>query len=127
MTATQLQAFVTGLVQTYFANTNSTAMPNRLVIPYADVPNVRRDTYDKGISSNNQVSFSGGDENGTYYLSIENQKINGIVPGDWSDRTGVRANATKKFGKLSTTSSDAVHEQLAADLDSNNDLISSFW
>lgn len=36
MNAAQLQTFVTTLIQTYFANTNSTAMPNRFVIPYAD-------------------------------------------------------------------------------------------
>jgi hypothetical protein len=36
LNATNLQTFVTSLVQTYFANTNSTAMPNRFVIPYAD-------------------------------------------------------------------------------------------
>jgi hypothetical protein len=36
LSATNLQTFVTTLINTYFANTNSTAMPNRFVIPYAD-------------------------------------------------------------------------------------------
>jgi len=36
LNAAGLQTFVTTLIQTYFANTNSTAMPNRFVIPYAD-------------------------------------------------------------------------------------------
>jgi len=36
LSAAGLQTFVTTLIQTYFANTNSTAMPNRFVIPYAD-------------------------------------------------------------------------------------------
>lgn len=36
LSASALQTFVTSLIQTYFANTNSTAMPNRFVIPYAD-------------------------------------------------------------------------------------------
>lgn len=36
LSASGLQTFVTTLIQTYFANTNSTAMPNRFVIPYAD-------------------------------------------------------------------------------------------
>lgn len=100
---------------------------SKLVIPYSDVPNVRRDTYDRGISSNNQVSFSGGDDNGTYYLSVENQKINGIVPGDHSDRTGVRANATKKFGKLST-GYNVSYNQIAYDrtfADFQNDVINT--
>ena len=36
MDATELQTFVTTLISTYFAHTNSTAMPNRFVIPYTD-------------------------------------------------------------------------------------------
>lgn len=36
MNATELQTFVSTLISTYFSNTNSTAMPNRFVIPYQD-------------------------------------------------------------------------------------------
>jgi len=50
-----------------------------LVIPYSDVENVRRRSFDIGVSTNNQASFQGGDETSSYYLSVENQKINGMV------------------------------------------------
>lgn len=76
---------------------------SKLIIPYSDVNNIRRKSFDMGLSINNQVSFQGGDENSTFYMSLENQKINGIVPGDNSDRTGVRVKATKEYGKLSTS------------------------
>jgi TonB-linked SusC/RagA family outer membrane protein len=98
-----------------------------LIIPYADVPNVRRKSFDKGISINNQASFQGGDETGSYYLSVENQKINGIVPGDVSDRTGVRVKSTKEYGKLSTTF-NAAYTQIAYDrttADFQNDIINT--
>ncbi len=98
-----------------------------LIIPYADVPNVRRRSFDKGVSINNQASFQGGDENGSYYLSVENQKINGIVPGDVSDRTGVRVKSTKEYGKLST-SFNAAYTQIAYDRttsDFQNDIINT--
>jgi hypothetical protein len=36
LSATNLQTFVTTLIETYFSNTNSAALPNRFVIPYAD-------------------------------------------------------------------------------------------
>lgn len=36
LNAAALQAFVTTLISTYFANANSAALPNRFVIPYAD-------------------------------------------------------------------------------------------
>jgi len=98
-----------------------------LIIPYADVPNVRRKSFDRGISINNQASFQGGDETGSYYLSVENQKINGIVPGDVSDRTGVRVKSTKEYGRLSTTF-NAAFTQIAYDrttADFQNDIINT--
>lgn len=36
MNASQLDTFVQGLISAYFSNTNSTALPNRFVIPYQD-------------------------------------------------------------------------------------------
>jgi outer membrane receptor protein involved in Fe transport len=39
----------------------------------------------------------------TYYMSVENQKIAGIVPNDQSQRTGVRIAASKEYGKISTS------------------------
>ncbi len=73
---------------------------SKLVVPYAAIPGIRLKTFDTGISTNNQASFQGGDETSSFYMSVENQKINGVVPGDKSDRTGVRISATKEQGKL---------------------------
>ena len=70
------------------------------IIPYSPIANARRKAYDIGVSTNNQVSFQGGDETSTFYMSVENNRINGIVPMDKSDRTGVRLSATKEYGKL---------------------------
>lgn len=100
---------------------------SKLIVPYSNIPNVRRNTYDMGISINNQASFQGGDENGSYYLSVENQKINGIVPGDVSDRTGVRVKSTKEYGRLSTTF-NAAYTQITYDRttsDFQNDVINT--
>ena len=98
-----------------------------LVVPYSDVENVRRRSFDVGVSTNNQASFQGGDETSSYYLSVENQKINGIVPGDISDRTGVRVKSTKEYGNLSTTF-NAAYTQIAYDRtgsDFQNDIINT--
>ncbi len=72
-----------------------------LVVPYAALDNIRRKTFDTGVSTNNQFSVQGGDETSSFYLSAENQKIKGVVPGDKSERTGVRLSATKDYQKLS--------------------------
>ncbi len=74
---------------------------DKLVIPYAALKNARRNSFDMGVSTNNQVSFTGGDDNGSFHLSAENQKINGIVPDDKNARTGIRLAATKTYNKLS--------------------------
>lgn len=71
------------------------------IIPYAPAKNARLKAFDTGVSSNNQISFQGGDEVGTYYMSLENQKIQGIVPGDKSERTGARIASTRDYNKLS--------------------------
>ncbi len=73
---------------------------SKLIIPYSAIPGERRRTFDKGYTINNQVGFSGGDETSSYYMSIENNKTAGIVPGDESKRTGVRIAATKTGDKV---------------------------
>ncbi|AFK03776.1 TonB-dependent receptor plug [Emticicia oligotrophica DSM 17448] len=98
---------------------------SKLLIPYSAIPNARRKAFDIGVSTNNQMSFQGGDDNGSYFLSVENQKINGIVPHDKSERTGVRASATRRFNKLESNF-DASYTQAAYDRTSSdfyNDVI----
>jgi TonB-linked SusC/RagA family outer membrane protein len=98
-----------------------------LVVPYSNIADVRKKSFDMGVSTNNQASFQGGDETSSYYLSVENQKINGIVPGDISDRTGVRVKSTKEYGNISTTF-NAAYTQIAYDRtgsDFQNDIINT--
>lgn len=78
------------------------AAGDKMVIPYQDYKNSRRKAFNTGVSVNNQASFQGGDETGTFFMSVENQKIAGVVPNDQSQRTGVRVAATKEYGKIST-------------------------
>jgi hypothetical protein len=73
---------------------------DKLIIPYSAIDGERRRTFDRGYTINNQINFTGGDDNGTYYMSLENNKIAGIVPGDQSKRTGVRIAATKQSKKI---------------------------
>ena len=87
---------------------------NKLVRPYSAIPNIRKKSFDTGMSTNNQLNFQGGDEVSSYYLSVENQKVNGIVPKDKSDRTGVRIAATRDYNRL-TTSFNASYTQAAYD------------
>lgn len=71
------------------------------IIPYQALENTRRKAFDIGSTINNQVSFQGGDATGTYFMSIENNLIKGIVPLDQSRRNSVRIASTKEYEKLS--------------------------
>ena len=103
------------------------AAGDKLVIPYVNADNSRRKSFNTGVSVNNQASFQGGDETGTYFMSVENQKIAGIVPSDASQRTGIRVASTKEFNKLSTgftiSYTQANYDRTSADF--YNDIINT--
>ena len=72
-------------------------------LPYSHVQDGRKNFFNKGVTMQNDVSLSGGDERSTYFMSVQNVKTTGIVPGDKNQRTGARFNGSRKFGKLSTS------------------------
>lgn len=100
---------------------------SRLIIPYANIKNGRRKSFDLGVSVNNQVNFQGGDETSTFYMSVENQQTKGIVPHDESERTGVRLAATKELDKLNVgfniSYAQASYDRTTADF--YNDIINT--
>jgi TonB-linked SusC/RagA family outer membrane protein len=55
------------------------------------------------ITFQNDVSISGGDEKSRYYLSFQDVKVNGMIPKDENRRTTIRLNASREFGRLSTS------------------------
>jgi TonB-linked SusC/RagA family outer membrane protein len=97
----------------------TTESGGQYMLPYSAIKDARRKAFDTGISMNNQVNFSGGDETSSFYMSIENQTVHGIVPHDKSNRTGARLSATKEYGKL-TTSFNAAYTQAAYDRTSSD-------
>jgi len=71
-----------------------------LMLPYSAIKGVREDIWNTGFTLNNQVSFSGGSDNSTFFFSAENNKTEGIVPGDKATRTGVRFAGSQEYNKL---------------------------
>ncbi|WP_241739080.1 SusC/RagA family TonB-linked outer membrane protein [Pontibacter beigongshangensis] len=72
-------------------------------LPYAAVKDGRKNFFDTGITTQNDLSFAGGDDNSTYYFSVQDVLTKGIVPGDENRRTGGRFNGSRSFGRLSTS------------------------
>ncbi|HEY8388856.1 MAG TPA: SusC/RagA family TonB-linked outer membrane protein [Parasegetibacter sp.] len=63
----------------------------------------RLNLFQTGVNVQNDISFSGGDENSTFYLSAQHVNVSGIIPKDVNSRTGFRFNGSRKFGNLKTS------------------------
>ena len=70
------------------------------MLPYSAIPGERERIWNKGVTTNNQLSISGGNDQSSFYLSLENNLATGVVPKDKSNRNGVRLSATTESGRL---------------------------
>ena len=70
------------------------------MVPYSPVKNSKRNFFDKGLTFQNNISFSSGDANSMLYFSFQNVDVHGIVPKDRSGRNTLRINGMKQYGKF---------------------------
>jgi TonB-linked SusC/RagA family outer membrane protein len=80
--------------------------------PLADpnAPAIAYDQYDffqKAVSYKNHLDISGGDENGTFYLSLSNSKDDGVVPNNTFGKTTVKFSGSKQVVKNLTVGATA--------------------
>jgi TonB-linked SusC/RagA family outer membrane protein len=61
----------------------------------------RTNFFQTGVTTQNDVSYSSGDERGSFFISLQDVKVKGIVPKDENRRTGGRFSASKENGKFS--------------------------
>jgi len=76
------------------------------VKPYAALENNIKDFFDTGISTNNTVAISNGDENKSFYLSYGNITSDGIMPTDADSykRNNISLRGSSKFLDIFTGS-----------------------
>lgn len=72
-------------------------------LPYSPIKNQKRDFFDTGITNQENISFAGGDDKSTYFISGLYAKTKGVIPKDENTKAGIRFNGSRKFGKLNTT------------------------
>lgn len=73
------------------------------VKPYSALPNSLNKFFATGKTYNNNLSISGANKGTQYYLSYNNFKYDGIVPGTGYMRNSLRTNISHDFGdKLSS-------------------------
>ena len=70
------------------------------MVPYSAIKNQKRDFFQTGMSSQNDISYTGGDENSNFYLSAQDVNSKGTVLDDKNRRTSVRMSAGKKYGNF---------------------------
>jgi TonB-linked SusC/RagA family outer membrane protein len=69
------------------------------MVPYS-YKNAIKNFFDTGIDEQNDVSFSGGNEQGSTYINAQRVNTKGVVPGDKANRTAFRINGTRKLNKF---------------------------
>lgn len=72
-------------------------------VTYSDLGNEKFKFFNTGVTIQNDISISGGDERSRYYVSAQDANIKGTIPKDVNRRTSFRFNAGRDFGKLTTS------------------------
>jgi TonB-dependent SusC/RagA subfamily outer membrane receptor len=68
------------------------------MVPYSAVPNGKKKFFQTGISLQNDVSYSVGDDKNSFYLSAQDVNTTGTIPKDKNRRTGVRMAGARTTG-----------------------------
>lgn len=63
----------------------------------------RTSFFQTGVTTQNDISYSSGDQHGSFMVSIQDVNVKGIVPLDSRRRTGARFSASKEYGKFSAS------------------------
>jgi TonB-linked SusC/RagA family outer membrane protein len=67
-------------------------------VKYSAVPNGKLKFFNTGVTTQNDISYSVGDDKNSFYLSAQDVKTTGTIPGDKNRRTGVRVAGSRTTG-----------------------------
>lgn len=88
--------------------------------PYSARPDEKRNFFDIGITTQNNVSYSAGDDNSRYFISAQDVNVKGIMPKDVAHRNTVRLGGSRSFGKISSSFTAAYTYQTSNTTDDGN-------
>jgi TonB-linked SusC/RagA family outer membrane protein len=71
--------------------------------PFSANKKNRTDFFQTGVTTQNDVSYSVGDDKGSFFISLQDVNVKGIVPKDENRRTGVRFSASKEYNRFSSS------------------------
>ena len=76
---------------------DGTFYDSTLMVRYTGLKNAKRDFWDKGFTTQNNISFSGGDEKSSIFVGLQNVYTEGIVPNDRFRKNNARVSGFKDF------------------------------
>ncbi len=86
-----------GLPITIF-NPDGTSYQKQDSITYSAKPNAKTGFFNQGLTTQNEISYSAGDDKSKFYLSFQDVDANGIIPEDVSRRDAFRLNGSRETG-----------------------------
>jgi TonB-linked SusC/RagA family outer membrane protein len=104
--------------QQYGAEYNGATLPLGVPVQYTDASGNLRDTMQRvvysnknaikkffvtGLTTQNGISYSDGDDHGTFYLSGQYVNTTGTIVNDKSERSVARMGATRNYGRFSAS------------------------
>ena len=72
-----------------------------LIVPYSAITNEKRKFFDNAITTQNNISYSAGDDKSRFFLSAQDVHSNGVMPKDFGNRDVFRAGGSRTFGVFS--------------------------
>lgn len=69
----------------------------QLIKPYSDQPNNIKSFFNIGKTSDNYASIAGGNENSTYFLSLNAVNNTGVIPNTFYDKYSIRFNGSTQL------------------------------
>lgn len=78
-----------------------------LYIPYTSVKNQKKDFFNHGLTTQNNLSYSAGDDNSRFYISGQDVNTKGVMPKDAGRRDAFRIAGSRTYGKFTADFSAA--------------------
>ena len=83
-----------------FYNADGTFFDSLKHSTYSARPDAKKGFFNKGLTVQNDLSISGGDDKSKFFLSIQDVNIKGTVPKDKNHRNTFRLNGSREFDRL---------------------------
>ncbi|HEX9511082.1 MAG TPA: SusC/RagA family TonB-linked outer membrane protein [Puia sp.] len=81
-------------------------------VRYSPIKNNRKKFFETGLTNQFDISYSAGDDRGTFYMGFQDVSVKGVVPKDKSRRDNVRLGGSKNYGNFKVEYTVSYNQQL---------------